>query len=775
MPGGPLLREADERGLFAPRVDVAPALPAQPDRFEVEPVAPPSGFPTRARPATRTVRTALRSIGPTLALEFERGTIFLLVPVAMAAGVFAYLALPVEPSLWALAALAALLAAVTIATRNHVVASSVLGLCAALAAGAALARLETIRADTRMVGSEISTRLTGRVVETDFLANGRVRLTLDVVATERPRLRFAPERIRLSAPSVPAGLVSGMTVTGAARLFPPSGPLRPGSYDFAYESFFDGVGGNGFFFRAPELAKDAPAVPFADRIRSSIDNLRNAMARHIEARVDGKAEGEIVAALIVGTRAGIPEDVNESLRRTGLAHILSISGLHMALVAVSVMGAMRLGFAAFPGFASRRAVKKAAALVALLAIAAYLLISGVEVAALRSFIMLAVMLLAVMVDRAALTMRNLAIAAIVTLAISPHEVVGPSFQMSFAATAALIGGFRIWSEYRRENPRAPRIAGQGVALDLAAGGLRLIAIVCATSLLAGLATTIFGVWHFQRVSPFSLIANLLVSPIITLAMWTGVLAAAASPFGLDGPLFALMGKLVGLMLEISAWLSARSPVDAVGAIPAWSVILFTLALVIAALASTWLRWVAVAPLALGLALIAGRSVPDLLISEDGRLVGLVGEGTLAVNRARPNGFTLSDWQRSTAAGEILKPGKAGSAGFACKDDVCLASKQGAGIAHTALASQAMALCNSAKLIVTADATAPPCPPGGALVISARDLARHGGATVTLSATGPPIVAHSIREPYRPWHMHRQFSRAARGLQPFVPRQRPAPQ
>jgi ComEC/Rec2-related protein len=771
MPGDPTVREVDERELFAPRADFARMPLAEGARTPPPAPAHAAGWLALPQSARAVARSASKAFPKTLMLEYERGTAFLFIPVAMAAGVFAYLALPVEPSVWMLAGLTLLIGAGALAARSSVALSCGLMLAGALVAGATFARLETALAATRMVGSEISTRLTGRVVRTDFLANGRVRFTLDVLATERPRLRFAPDRVRLSAPSAPKGLVSGMMVAGFARLFPPSGPLRPGAYNFAYESYFDGLGGNGFFFRAPELIVGEQSASLVDRFRFWADNTRNSMARHIEAAVDGKAEGEIVAALIVGTRAGIPEDVNESLRRTGLAHILSISGLHMALVAASIMGVMRLALALYQPFASRHAVKKAAALIALAAITGYLFISGAEVAAQRSYIMLAVMLLAVQFDRAALTMRNLAIAAIVTLVISPHEVVGPSFQMSFAATAALIGGYQVWFEYRRKQRRRRQPQNRNIVQQLGSGALRILGAIAATSVLAGLATTIFGVWHFQRVSPLSLFANLAVSPVITLAMWTGVLAAAASPFGLDGPLFALMGKLIGVMLGISAWLSERSPIDAVGAIPASSVVLFTLALVIAALASTWLRWVALVPLALGLIVTAGRSNPDLLVSEDAKLVALTSEGTLAVNRARPNAFTFRNWQRATAAQTVLKPGKGGGVGFICADGVCRATKNGTLLAHTTLASQAMAHCYSVSLIISADATTPPCPPGGAFVVSARDLAQKGGATVNLSADAPPQVTFSIRQPYRPWHEHRRFSRAARGMAPFVPRQK----
>lgn len=776
MPGGPVVREIDERALFAvpAEVDLLPVETAQQaaDAFVKSPARPLS------RPLAQRLSLAAGKISRATtfasALELDRGLLFLCVPVAMAAGVFAYLALPSEPSLFALAALSLLLVSLTLAARNRPALMPLLALATAVAVGAGFARLETVLASTKMLGSEISTVLTGRVVDIEHLANGRVRMTLDVLATERPKLRFAPERVRVSAASVPAALKVGDSVNGVARLFPPSGPLRPGSYDFAYEAYFDGLGGNGFFFRAPRIVEATVAVPITERLHATVVNLRNSIAAHIEEQVAGKAEGEIVAALIVGTRAGIPEDVNESLRRTGLAHILSISGLHMALVAVSVMGAIRLGLAALPGFASRRAVKKAAALAAMLAITGYLLISGAEVAALRSFIMLAVMLVAVIFDRAALTMRNLAIAAIITLVVSPHEVVGPSFQMSFAATAALIGGFQLWSDYRRAHPRT-RFAGErNLLVGLAGRGIAMIAIIAVTSILAGLATTIYGVWHFQRISPLSLVANVAVSPIITLAMWTGVLASAAAPFGLDGPVFALMGKLVGLMLSISAWLSDRTPVDAVGSIPAASVVLFTVALIVGALSTTWMRWAALLPLVLGVMLIANRSLPEILVSEDAKLVAWADDDRIAVSRDRPNGFTIEDWQRAAAATELLKPAsesqtpKQGQ--FVCNDGVCLATRDGTTIVHAEKAEQVESYCNSATLIVLADATARPCGSGKALVITARDLAQRGTASIRLTP-GEPLITYAIDQPYRPWHDHRRFSRAARGIAPFVPRKR----
>lgn len=770
MSGGAVKETISERALFAAIAEVE------------SPTQPPAGSPPtqltlqKAAWRHRTIppwQTLARGSISALTLETERGILFLLAPAVMVCGVLAYLALPIEPSLWALGVVVAVLAPLVRLARDRPLLRMGFGAMLIFMIGATCACMETWRASTKMIGAEITTRLTGRVVEIDHLANGRIRLTLDILRTERPTLRFAPDRVRVSAASVPAGIIAGSTVSGAARLFPPSGPLRPQSYDFSFESYFDRLGGNGFFFTKPELVGNGEdSASIAASVRDSIDNFRNRIAAHVRDKVDGP-EGEIAAALIVGVRAGFPEPVNESLRRTGLAHILSISGLHMALVAASIMGGMRLAFAVFPQFASRWPVKKLAAATALTGVAAYLLVSGAEVAAQRSFIMLAVMLVAVMFDRAALTMRNLAISALVVIAISPHEVVGPSFQMSFAATAALIGGYALWSE-RREAKTI--IVHHGLFRLIATKMAKVVVGVALTALIAGLATTIYGAWHFQRVSPLSLVANLAVTPIISLVMWAAVFAAVAMPFGLDGPLLSVMDWGLAMMLSIADWLSARSPLDAIGLVPVGAVIVLTLTLLVATFATTRIRLAALPLAGLGLYLLADRPLPDMLVSEDGRLVAVrTPDGNLAVNRARPNGFTIDDWQRALVAREVVKPSMSGDgdrkARFACADGLCsILHRSGAMILYVDDATNVAANCETATVIVVSDPSARSvCGQTQALVVTARELARRGTAAARIEKTlqGFDIETDfAVRQPYRPWHDHRRFSRAARGLKPY---------
>ena len=372
----------------------------------------------------------------------------------------------------------------------------------------------------------------------------------------------------------------------------------------------------------PSLPKAPAAQPDANWA-SLFENTRQNIAAHVRNRIGG-AEGEIAAALMVGVRAGIPHDVSEALRRTGLYHIISISGLHMALVAGVVIAAIRAAASRyFPASLRIGPPRNFRRSPGIAAIAGYLAISGGEVAAQRSFLMLAVMLIAVVFDRAALTMRNLAISAIIVLVISPHEVMGPSFQMSFAATAALVAAYAIWSGHRTHANTVGHSKGQGgLAFRTARHLWALLISLIATSIIAGLATAAYGAFHFQRVAPLSLLANLVVMPIVSIVvMPCAVLAAVTMPLGLDGPFLDIMGKAIALMDSVAAWFSDRSPIDAVGLIPAHSVVLLTFALLIATIMSTRLRWASL-PFALAGVLTLGNArTPDVLITEDGKLAG----------------------------------------------------------------------------------------------------------------------------------------------------------
>lgn len=298
--------------------------------------------------------------------------------------------------------------------------------------------------------------------------------------------------------------------------------------------------------------------------------------------------------------------------------------------------------------------------------------------------------------------------------------------------------------------------------------------LAATSIIAGLATGLFAAWHFQRVAPLGLFANLAAMPVVTLVvMPCAVAGMLAMPFGLDGLFFVGMGKGLALVIAIAGWLAERSPLDVVGAIPPLAVVLLAIALVLAVVLTTWLRVVALPFLAAGMIVLAMYEPPDVLISEDARLVAVrLSDGSLAINTKRPSAFTLGIWSAALNAGEAVKPvnsdgGAHTESAFRCDGDLCLAKHiDGGVVAYAKTAAAARLQCTTATLVVVDDATAKDaCAGTSAVVVTKRELALHGSAEVRFK-NGKVDLRHAIGHELRPWHDHRRYSREARGLPPY---------
>ena len=298
---------------------------------------------------------------------------------------------------------------------------------------------------------------------------------------------------------------------------------------------------------------------------------------------------------------------------SSLAHVLSISGYHMAVVAGVVFFVLRAVFALFPSLARGRPIKKWAAFAALCAAAFYLVLSGSEVATQRAFIMTAIVLIGVMADRPALTLRTLAIAALVVLIVAPQSVVHPSFQMSFAATLALIAAYERGLPWRVN-------ADSSLGARAALWGWREVIGLMLVSLVAGLATTPYAAYHFHRIAPYGVFANLLAMPIVSLwVMPAGLLALVAMPFGLDGPLWRLMGEGIDWIIAVALWV-AQLP-GAVGRMAAFGVgplLLGTGGLVVLCLLRSPLRWFGAGVIVAASLWAVRAPLPEVLVAADGQ-------------------------------------------------------------------------------------------------------------------------------------------------------------
>lgn len=543
------------------------------------------------------------------------------------------------------------------------------------------------------------------------------------------------------------------------------------------------------------------------KIASSIAQLRVHVSERIAEVLSGE-DGSVAAALIAGERAGISEETNEDLRKAGLAHILSISGLHMVLAAGVVMMSLRSLFALMPGFSARYPVKKFAAFLSLLSCTFYLAMSGADVAAQRSYVMIVVMLCALLADRAAISMRNLAIASVAMIAISPHEILGPSFQMSFSATAGLIAAFAWWSDRKarnqtsRENRRAvPRGILSKLLVPAVATG--------ATSIVAGVASGIFAAYHFNNTAPLGLVGNVLALPVISiLVMPFAVLSLVLMPLQLDWLPLQIMGFGVLLVRHIASLVTSFSPDGNPGVMPASTLILWTVALVIAVVSTTWLRWLALPFVFTGLFVFIRTPLPDILVSEDAKFVAVrLPDGNFAANRSRPPKFTSQNWQtayliETFIPPQIVKKQKPLSANdaFVCEEGVCtIPLRDGRMFAYTAQEEMKDIACNIGEIVVLAIAgKSLNCPRSDVLLIDRQELALNGTLELRLgkrlssdasasarsakhdhskddkiyrfaviqprNLTGySDSLSFAVDAPTRPWHLHRLYSRAARGL------------
>jgi len=320
-----------------------------------------------------------------------------------------------------------------------------------------------------------------------------------------------------------------------AQLSPPLGPVEPGGFDFRRHAWFIGIGAVGYT-RVPVL-KVAPADT-----GFNLFAIRMAMSRYMRAQLPGDTGG-FAAAVTTGDRSGVSQEALEALRASNLAHLLAISGLHMGLLAGFVFGIIRLGLACVPYAALRWPGKKIAALGALGAGAVYFALSGGNVATARAFIMVAVALVAVLFGRRALSLRAVAVAALIVLTLRPEALLGPGFQMSFAATTALVAVFGFIRD--AELPRAPR-------------WLTPVVGVFISSAIAGAATAPVGAAHFNAMAHYGLIANLVSVPVMgTLIIPAAVLDQFLWPFGLVWIGYWFMGLGLDWILSLAHWVYGR--------------------------------------------------------------------------------------------------------------------------------------------------------------------------------------------------------------------------
>ncbi|MGY3233661.1 MULTISPECIES: ComEC/Rec2 family competence protein [unclassified Bradyrhizobium] len=673
--------------------------------------------------------------------EAGAGRLFPWVPIAFGCGIALYFAADHEPVLWVTVATAgaSTLGAVLL-RRSRWFAPAIM--IAAVAAGLAAATWRTASIAHAVLAKPLYSVSLSGFVETRDIRERTDRFVLRVTAMEAQRGDVKLERVRLSVRKGTAPDV-GSFVQLKARLMPPLSPLRPGSYDFSRDMFFQGIGASGFAMGAITTVTPPVSGGLQLRYAALMQGLRDAIDARIRAVLDGDNRA-IATALLTGRRDAITTPVNDAMFVSGLGHVLSISGYHMAVVAGVVFFAVRALLALIPGLAAGFAIKKWSAAAALVASAFYLLLSGAEVATQRSFFMTAVVLIAVIVDRRAITFRTLAVAALIVLAVAPEALVHPSFQMSFAATLGLVAMVQIGMPNLLASP------DHSTTARIALWGGREIAMLFMASMIAGLATTPYAAFHFHRVTPYGVLANLGAMPVVSaLVMPAGLLGLLAAPFGLDGVFWWLMGIGIDWMIVVTRWVAALpGAIGHVGAFGTAPLVTASLGLVLMGLLRTPLRWSGAIVLAVATIWALSVRQPDILIAADGQNVAVRGkDGQLHLIRTKKDNFLLKEWLAADADPRDAASASLGD-GVSCDDAGCVTPLADGRMIALALRIDALADdCSRAALVVTARPAPPDC---AAMVIDRPRLASQGALALTQRGDGFAVQPVRARGANRSW-------------------------
>lgn len=661
--------------------------------------------------------------------EWEERRLFLWLPVAAGAGVVLYFQADHEPSLayaaalWALAALAATL------LRHHRGALIIAVGAAAVLGGFTLTSLRTRLAALPVLARTANEKLTGVVEVADHRVTGARFILRIRTSSGGPTLTRVRLTTRRDDP-----IEAGMAVSLTARLVPPARAALPGGYDFARDAYFLGFDAVGSVLGRITLLP-APDLSLSERWTMGVDRLRNILVERVRATLTGDT-GAIAAAMVTGKRDLLSEDGRDLIREAGIFHIITIAGVQMTLVAALLFGVIRGGLALVPGLALNRPIKQWAAAGAILGAIAYDILTGSRIGTQRALFMTLVVLGAILCRRRAITMRNLSLAALIVVAFEPESILGASFQLSFAAVAALVAVHEARRAPSRAEPRVARHGGElgplGFALTGLASGFGKLRGLVAATLCASAATLPFMSGNFHEISPYVVVGNPLTLTIIEFFAVPGaLLGTALAPLGLDGPVWHWIGLGIAIVLWAARLIAAAPGATLhVPAFAAWTMPCAAMALASLVIWRTPLLRLTAVPFAL-LALSGTLLGPrfDLVVAPTGDTLAFRdGAGRLAT-LGHVNGFGAAQWL--TADGDERDPAAvAGSDAARCDPLGCVATVLGGRILALVQKFEAFEEdCQRADIVVTPLYAPASC--AAELIVDRGILAETGAAAITV--------------------------------------------
>ncbi|KQT44954.1 hypothetical protein ASG47_16155 [Devosia sp. Leaf420] len=658
--------------------------------------------------------------------------LFAVLPFSMILGLVLYVALPGEPAIlhFAIGSVAVTGLVIAAFATNSMAVLRLAAQIAALWLGFVLLPLHAVVFGTQMLAVPAYGTYAATIDEVLSSDDEGIRVVVSGLEPLEDARAVPIRRARVLLQTEPQVQI-GDIVKGRMRLAPVPGPILPGAFDGQFHAYFAGIGAYGSAIAPVAIIEEGSEDAIARRVQS----LRRVIADRIDLALteDSAAIGK---AMTMGDQSAISDETREVMAAAGLAHVYSISGLHLSIVAGGIFWLVRLVLACLP-FAVAWPNKQIAAVAGLSTAFAYLMLAGGldNVPAFRSTLMLALIFGAVLAGRRALTMRNVAIAAIVIILIDPASVFRASFQLSFAAVVALIGVYEL--------PQGRPNSGSGVSRLI-----RFISATAWTSFVAGAATLLFSAYHFQQTSPLGVLGNVLALPFVSLIMGFGSLAIVAMPFALDGPMLHLMGWNIDRMVDVSVLVAGWSAsLTGNPILEGWTLLFGLVALAWFAFFEG--RWRFAGPaLLVPVVLLWGFSPrPDILIADTTQAVAVRNGADLALMSGKTGSFAVDVWSRyyQTEIGSAHPEARCDSLGCILRtDDYSVAVVRNA----AAFAED----CGGFNLIV-ARVRAPANCNAEAQIIGPQDLAEGGVQWLKWNGeAGRFDIRPAIETLSRPWRV-----------------------
>lgn len=573
----------------------------------------------------------------------EQGRWLIWTPFLFGFGIALYFALPFEPNYWySLGVLEATLFLFYLLRNKglHLFFTAIL----LIEFGFMNIQLQTLLKSRKVAFTlEVTDYIKGQISAVSYNEKGRKRLLLQNAENFDEPLKGKYRVTVMNGGNTDFEV--GQCVELVGTFFPPSPVPVLNGFQLNRKYFYEEISGIGYANSSVFVIDCEHGQPSSFRIR--LNKIRQQITDDV-AKILPLDEAGIVDAVLIGEQSRTPKRIVNNYRDSGLAHFLSVSGLHMGAIAGLVFFVLRFLLALFPAVALRYDVKKLAAAGAILFGALYLLVSGMAIPAERAFIMTAVVLLGVIFNRQAISMRMVCFAGLVLLIVSPQALISISFQMSFAAVVALIAFYEKYAQ---------KIALWSVNRGIFSKIFFYLAGIVICDFVASLATMPFAIYHFHRISVYTSLANLLAGPLIGLVLMPLILLClAALPLGLALYPLQALGYGVGWLNKITGFVSSLPhSVAYVDSLPFWGFALIVCGgWWLCVWQRKWRLW-GVLPILIGASTVFFGSQPDMVFAPKGEGIALRNKaGEMLLMPMKTDSWTVSVWRENLHLKELNK-------------------------------------------------------------------------------------------------------------------------